>query len=170
MGCILIGYLKLLPLWIFVFPGMASRVLFPDEVTCADPDLCEEICQSPLVWGSDMTGNRNLILCFIYFRYGCTNLAYIKLVTNLLPVRDAFLYHPPVDGTFFPLENQVGFRGLLVSVMLAALMTSLTSVFNSSAAIFTVDIYKRIRCGRQFLWLWTGDRKWWLDVRICQGN
>ena len=29
--------------------------------------------------------------------------------------------------------------------MLAALMTSLTSVFNSSAAIFTVDIYKRIR-------------------------
>ena len=46
MGCILIGYLKLLPLWIFVFPGMASRVLFPDEVTCAHPDLCEEICQS----------------------------------------------------------------------------------------------------------------------------
>ena len=40
---------------------------------------------------------------------------------------------------------EVGLRGLLVSVMLAALMTSLTSVFNSSAAIFTVDIYKRIR-------------------------
>ena len=44
-----------------------------------------------------------------------------------------------------PSKNQVGLRGLLVSVMLAALMTSLTSVFNSSAAIFTVDIYKRIR-------------------------
>ena len=46
---------------------------------------------------------------------------------------------------FLPHLIKVGLRGLLVSVMLAALMTSLTSVFNSSAAIFTVDIYKRIR-------------------------
>ena len=72
-------------------------------------------------------------------------MAYIKLVTNLLPVKYAFSCLLAKIVAFFTHENQVGLRGLLVSVMLAALMTSLTSVFNSSAAIFTVDIYKRIR-------------------------
>ena len=36
-ACILAGYLKLLPLFIMIFPGMAARILFPDEVACADP-------------------------------------------------------------------------------------------------------------------------------------
>ena len=40
-ACILAGYLKLLPLFIMVLPGMAARVLFPDEVGCADPQLCK---------------------------------------------------------------------------------------------------------------------------------
>jgi uncharacterized sodium:solute symporter family permease YidK len=31
-GCILAGYLKLLPLWIMVFPGMAARILFKNKV------------------------------------------------------------------------------------------------------------------------------------------
>ena len=57
-------------------------------------------------------------------RSGCTNIAYTKLVNNLLPV---------------------GLRGLMLAVMLAALMSSLTSVFNSSSTIFTMDIYKFIR-------------------------
>ena len=39
----------------------------------------------------------------------------------------------------------VGARGLMLAVMLAALMSSLTSIFNSSSTIFTMDIYKRIR-------------------------
>ena len=34
---VLAGYLKLLPLFIMIFPGMAARVLFKDEVACADP-------------------------------------------------------------------------------------------------------------------------------------
>ena len=37
-ACILAGYLKLLPLFIMIFPGMAARVLFTDEVACADPE------------------------------------------------------------------------------------------------------------------------------------
>ena len=45
-GCVLASYLKLLPLWIMVFPGMAARALFPDEVACANPDECERICGS----------------------------------------------------------------------------------------------------------------------------
>ena len=36
-------------------------------------------------------------------------------------------------------------RGAMMAVMLAALMSSLTSIFNSSSTIFTMDIYPRIR-------------------------
>eukprot|EP00095_Tigriopus_kingsejongensis_P001027 snap_masked-scaffold587_size153100-processed-gene-0.18 protein:Tk01027 transcript:snap_masked-scaffold587_size153100-processed-gene-0.18-mRNA-1 annotation:"hypothetical protein DAPPUDRAFT_215063" len=102
-GTILAGYLKLLPLWIMVFPGMASRVLFPNSVACATPDDCFAICKS---------------------RAGCTNIAFIKLVNEKMPM---------------------GLRGLMLAVMLAALMSSLTSIFNSSSTIFTMDIYPRFR-------------------------
>ena len=33
----------------------------------------------------------------------------------------------------------------MVAVMMAALMSSLTSVFNSGSTIFTMDIWRRIR-------------------------
>lgn len=39
----------------------------------------------------------------------------------------------------------VGLTGLMLAVMLAALMSSLTSIFNSSSTIFTIDIWTRIR-------------------------
>eukprot|EP00088_Acartia_fossae_P003904 TRINITY_DN11679_c1_g1_i5.p1 TRINITY_DN11679_c1_g1~~TRINITY_DN11679_c1_g1_i5.p1 ORF type:complete len:657 (+),score=100.25 TRINITY_DN11679_c1_g1_i5:30-2000(+) len=102
-ACIFAGYLKLLPLFIMVLPGMAARVLFPDEVGCADPVQCKAIC------GSEA---------------GCTNMAFIKLVAELMPT---------------------GLRGMMLAVMLAALMSSLTSIFNSSSTIFTMDIYPRFR-------------------------
>lgn len=102
-ACILAGYLKLLPLFIMIFPGMAARVLFTDEVACADPDECMRICNS---------------------KSGCTNIAFVKLVTELMPT---------------------GARGMMLAVMLAALMSSLTSIFNSSSTIFTMDIYPRFR-------------------------
>ena len=38
-----------------------------------------------------------------------------------------------------------GLRGLVVAGMLAALMSSLSSVFNSTATLFTVDVYKKLR-------------------------
>jgi hypothetical protein len=63
-GCILAGYLKLLPLYLLVFPGMCARVLYPDRVACADPDVCMEVCGS---------------------KSGCTNIAYAELVLNLMP-------------------------------------------------------------------------------------
>jgi solute:Na+ symporter, SSS family len=40
-----------------------------------------------------------------------------------------------------------GLRGLIVAVLLAALMSSLASLFNSSASLFTVDIYEKLRPG-----------------------
>lgn len=57
-------------------------------------------------------------------RHGCSNIAYPLLVLNLMP---------PAA------------MGLMLSVMMAALMSSLTSIFNSSSTIFTIDIWKRIR-------------------------
>ncbi len=42
----------------------------------------------------------------------------------------------------------VGLRGLVVAGVLAALMSSLSSLFNSSASLFTVDIYEKLRPGR----------------------
>lgn len=41
-----------------------------------------------------------------------------------------------------------GIRGLIVACLLAALMSSLASLFNSSASLFTVDIYNKLRPGR----------------------
>jgi SSS family solute:Na+ symporter len=41
-----------------------------------------------------------------------------------------------------------GIRGLIVACLLAALMSSLASLFNSSASLFTVDIYEKLRPGR----------------------
>ncbi|WAQ99431.1 SC5AB-like protein, partial [Mya arenaria] len=100
---IVAGYLKILPLFLIIFPGMISRVLFPDEVACVDPKVCMSVCD-----------NEN----------GCSNIAYPKLVLELAPI---------------------GLKGLMMAVMLSALMSSLTSVFNSAATLFTMDIWKKIR-------------------------
>ncbi|PNI71620.1 SLC5A9 isoform 3 [Pan troglodytes] len=102
-GSVLGGYLKILPMFFIVMPGMISRALFPDEVGCVDPDVCQRICGA---------------------RVGCSNIAYPKLVMALMPV---------------------GLRGLMIAVIMAALMSSLTSIFNSSSTLFTIDVWQRFR-------------------------
>jgi SSS family solute:Na+ symporter len=51
---------------------------------------------------------------------------------------------PTLVSTLLP----SGLRGLIVACLLAALMSSLASLFNSSAALFTVDIYEKLRPGK----------------------
>ncbi|XP_035292469.1 sodium/myo-inositol cotransporter 2 isoform X3 [Cricetulus griseus] len=102
-GSLMAAYLKVLPLFLMVFPGMVSRVLFPDQVACAHPDICQQVCSNPS---------------------GCSDIAYPKLVLELLPT---------------------GLRGLMMAVMVAALMSSLTSIFNSASTIFTMDLWTHIR-------------------------
>uniref|UniRef100_A0A4W6BUX7 Sodium/glucose cotransporter 1 n=1 Tax=Lates calcarifer TaxID=8187 RepID=A0A4W6BUX7_LATCA len=63
-GCILCGYLKLLPMFLMVFPGMISRILYPDVVACVDPEECQKYCEASV---------------------GCSNIAYPKLVVDLMP-------------------------------------------------------------------------------------
>lgn len=43
------------------------------------------------------------------------------------------------------ISSATGLTGLMLAVMLAALMSSLTSIFNSSSTIFSIDIWTRIR-------------------------
>ncbi|NXA70049.1 SC5A3 protein, partial [Mohoua ochrocephala] len=97
------GFLKLLPMFIIVVPGMISRILFVDDIACINPEHCFQVCGS---------------------RAGCSNIAYPRLVMNLVPV---------------------GLRGLMMAVMIAALMSDLDSIFNSASTIFTLDVYKLIR-------------------------
>src|SRR5512138_102637 len=51
---------------------------------------------------------------------------------------------PTLVTTLLP----AGIRGLIVACLLAALMSSLASLFNSSASLFTVDIYEKLRPGQ----------------------
>nr|XP_056714118.1 sodium/myo-inositol cotransporter [Euleptes europaea] len=59
------GFLKLLPMFIIVIPGMISRILFADEIACINPEHCMQVCGS---------------------RAGCSNIAYPRLVMKLVPV------------------------------------------------------------------------------------
>ena len=119
-GVLFAGTLKFLPLFLLVLPGMAARVLYKNEVGCSDPVKCEAICQSPS---------------------GCTNIAFILLVLDLLPT--GWSGHLCSIKTFTMVIT--GLRGLMLAVMMAALMSSLTSVFNSASTIFTIDIWTRFR-------------------------
>ncbi|KAF3813634.1 hypothetical protein GH733_018787 [Mirounga leonina] len=74
-----------------------------DDVGCVVPSECLRACGAEI---------------------GCSNIAYPKLVMELMPI---------------------GLRGLMIAVMMAALMSSLTSIFNGSSTLFTMDIWRRLR-------------------------
>jgi solute:Na+ symporter, SSS family len=87
-GTVLAGFLKILPVFMLVVPGMIARSLYPDEMR-AD-----------------------------------SNAAFPILVVRLMPP---------------------GLQGVMIAALLAALMSSLSAVFNSSSTIFTMDFYKKFR-------------------------
>lgn len=128
------GFLKILPMFVIVIPGMISRILFADEIACIGPEHCMAVCGS---------------------QAGCSNIAYPRLVMAVMPV---------------------GLRGLMMAVMIAALMSDLDSIFNSSSTIFTLDIYQTLRrqpsqrellfVGRVFVVVMVGISIAWVPVII----
>ncbi len=96
-GTIFGAYLKLLPVFLFLIPGMIAFALH-QQVGDFLPML--------------PSGAPN------------SDAAFPTLVAKLLPA---------------------GVKGLIVCGILAALMSSLASLFNSSAALFTIDFYQRFR-------------------------
>jgi SSS family solute:Na+ symporter len=95
-GAILAGYFKLLPVFIFLVPGMIAYALNTKGL---------------LAIPTTATGQPD------------ADKAFSTLVAQLLPV---------------------GFKGVVVCGLLAALMSSLASLFNSSAALFIGDFYKKL--------------------------
>ena len=92
--------------------------------------------------------------------------AYLKLLPVflfLIPGMIAYAIHVKNGGNFLPLLSSgahnadaafptlvakllpAGVKGVVVCGILAALMSSLASLFNSSAMLFTIDFYKRFR-------------------------
>ncbi|MFA6677233.1 MAG: sodium:solute symporter [Bacteroidales bacterium] len=99
-GSIFGAYLKLLPVFLFLIPGMIAFALHQKYIGTGG--------FLPLL--SDGTPNADA--------------AFPTLVAKLLPA---------------------GIKGLVVCGILAALMSSLASLFNSSAMLFTIDFYKRLK-------------------------
>jgi SSS family solute:Na+ symporter len=89
-GAVLAGYFKLLPVFIFLIPGMIAFAL----------------SQKGLLTVSS------------------SDSAFASMVGQLLPI---------------------GFKGIVVCGLLAALMSSLASLFNSSAALFVGDFYMKYK-------------------------
>jgi len=93
-GTIFAGFLKVLPVFVLVLPGLIAAALYPQLFTKVD--------------GKIVNGD----------------IAYPVLIVNLLPA---------------------GLVGLTVAALLAALMGSMSAVFNSASTMVTLDFYKRIR-------------------------
>ncbi|MFD0836711.1 sodium:solute symporter [Mariniflexile aquimaris] len=101
-GTIFGAYLKLLPVFLFLIPGMIAFAIHQKHVGAGGEGFLP------------------------YLENGVANAdaAFPTLVAKLLPA---------------------GVKGLVVCGILAALMSSLASLFNSSAMLFTIDFYKRIK-------------------------
>lgn len=96
-GTIFGAYLKLLPVFLFLIPGMIAFAMSTKGVTLPNGEV---------------------------FVLSTPDAAFPTLVAKLLPA---------------------GVKGLVVCGILAALMSSLASLFNSSAMLFTIDFWKRLR-------------------------
>uniref|UniRef100_UPI0040495598 sodium:solute symporter n=1 Tax=Cephaloticoccus sp. TaxID=1985742 RepID=UPI0040495598 len=98
-GAIFGGFLKVLPVFVFLIPGMIGFALHQ-----------KGLLHIPLRTDGSLNGDA----------------VFPTMVTTLLPS---------------------GLRGIVVAGLLSALMSSLASLFNSCATLFTVDIYKRLKPG-----------------------
>ena len=101
-GTIFGAYLKLLPVFLFLIPGMIAFALHQQSLAADGQGFLPFLAN----------GNHN------------ADAAFPTLVAKLLPA---------------------GVKGLVVCGILAALMSSLASLFNSSAMLFTIDFYKRFK-------------------------
>jgi solute:Na+ symporter, SSS family len=102
-GTLFAGFLKLLPVFIFLMPGVIAFALAQKGMLTFSLDNPDQ--------------------------------AMPAMITTLLPV---------------------GLKGLAIAALLAALMSSLSSAFNSSSTLITIDFYKRINARGAIVSLWAG--------------
>ena len=114
-GSIWAAFLKLLPVFIFIIPGM---ICFALASSGNAPELHDALYTEGALDSEK------------------SQAAFPLLVKHILPV---------------------GVRGLVVAGLLAALMSSLSSVFNASSTLFTMDFYSKLRPRvSQHELVWTG--------------
>jgi SSS family solute:Na+ symporter len=89
---------------------------------------------------------------FIFLVPGMIGYALHQKGILALPMKDmagAFVFDGDrVFPTLVTALLPAGIRGLVVACLLAALMSSLASLFNSAATLFTVDMYEKLRPGK----------------------
>ena len=115
-GSIFAGILKLLPVFIFIVPGMICWGLI---LKTNEPNATE--ANSLL---TEMDFSEMLVSDQAEPTIEDSGKAFPMMVKNVLPV---------------------GVRGLVVAGLLSALMSSLAGVFNACSTLFTMDLYSKLR-------------------------
>jgi SSS family solute:Na+ symporter len=95
------------------------------------------------IWG----GFLKLTPVFIFLVPGMLGYALHQMGIIHIPLKDGIIDGDKVFPTLVTALLPVGFRGLVVAGLVAALMSSLASLFNSVSTLFTVDVYKKLNPG-----------------------
>jgi SSS family solute:Na+ symporter len=97
------------------------------------------------IWG----GALKIFPVFIFLIPGMIGWAlHQKGIMNIAANPDGSIVGDKIFPTMVAELLPLGLRGLVVAGLLSALMSSLASLFNSCATLFTVDIYDKLRPGR----------------------
>jgi SSS family solute:Na+ symporter len=108
--------------------------------TLAARNLCN--ARRGAIWGAML----KLLPVFLFLVPGMLGYALHRQGVIAIPLRpDGAINGDTVFPTLVSSLLPAGFRGLVVAGMIAALMSSLASLFNSVSTLFTVDIYKKLR-------------------------
>lgn len=95
------------------------------------------------LWG----GVLKLTPVFIFLVPGMVGWALHQKGALAIPMENGVLKGDQVFPTMVASLLPSGVRGIVVGGLLAALMSSLASLFNSTASLFTVDVYEKLRPG-----------------------
>lgn len=93
--------------------------------------------------GALFAGYLKLLPVFIFFIPGVIAYALLQQGTIDFSLENADQALPTMITSFLP----IGIKGLAIAGLLAALMSSLSSAFNSSSTLLTIDFYKHYRPG-----------------------
>ena len=170
-GAIWGGFLKLCPVFLFLVPGMLGFALHNQQIRVNDKafiipakeyKLNAENPSKDTVASTITVNNGETIRKYAVVQEAMTinaegfadsTKAYIKtengdFVRDLKGNIQYFKKDLNGDAVFPTLVKNllpIGFRGLVVAGMIAALMSSLASLFNSVSTLFTVDVYQKLK-------------------------
>jgi SSS family solute:Na+ symporter len=97
--------------------------------------------------GALFGGVLKLTPVFIFLVPGMIGWALHKKGLLEIPTDNGVIRGDQIFPTMVTSLLPAGLRGLVVGGLLAALMSSLSSLFNSTASLFTVDVYEKLRPG-----------------------